>query len=63
MAVETKTLHSSSEQIIDLNTLYNVCSVHREMFSTSRRYHDACGGGGGKVTKAFQVNLKTPMYS
>ena len=25
-------------------TLYNVCSVHREMFSTLGGYHDACGG-------------------
>ena len=28
--------------------------------STSGGYHDACGGS--KVTKAFQLILKTPMY-
>ena len=29
---------------VDLITLYNVCSVHWEMFSTSGGYHEYIGG-------------------
>ena len=34
----------NDQKIECLPTLYNVCSVHWGIFSTSGGYHDACGG-------------------